>query len=91
MKFLVTLSREATANPAYLSETCTANPHLLIKVRNGNADQPLALAVDDDGLIAMVDAQKQVLINPNPSNLLLNFQESEDIATAARIRKVSVK
>ena len=62
----------------------------LIKVRDGNADQPLALAVDDDGLIAMVDAQKQVLINPNPSNSLFNFQESEDIATAARIRKVSV-
>ena len=54
----------------------------LIKVRDGNADQPLALAVDDDGLIAMVDAQIQVLINPNPSNLLLNFQESEDIASS---------
>ena len=38
---------------------------MLIKVREGNADQPLALAVDDDGLIAMLDAQKQVIINPN--------------------------
>ena len=37
----------------------------VIKVREGNADQPLALAVDDDGLIAMLDAQKQVIINPN--------------------------
>ena len=38
---------------------------MLIKVREGSADQPLALAVDDDGLIAMLDAQKQVIINPN--------------------------
>ena len=35
---------------------------MLIKVREGSADQPLALAVDDDGLIAMLDAQKQVQI-----------------------------
>ena len=51
-------------------------------MRDGNADQPLALAVDDDGLIAMVDAQKQVLINHNPSNLLFNFHESEDLASS---------
>ena len=34
---------------------------VVIKVREGNADQPLAVAVDDDGLLAMVDCQKQVL------------------------------
>ena len=33
---------------------------VVIKVREGNADQPLAVAVDDDGLLAMVDFQKQV-------------------------------
>ena len=33
---------------------------VVIKVREGNADQPLAVAVDDDGLLAMVDCQKQV-------------------------------
>ena len=38
---------------------------MLIKVREGSADQPLALAVDDDGLIAMLDPQKQVMVNNN--------------------------
>ena len=33
---------------------------VVIKVREGNADQPLAVAVDDDGLLEMVDCQKQV-------------------------------
>ena len=56
---------------------------MLIKVREGNAEQPLALAVDDDGLIAMVDTQKQVLtFDQHP--ILINFLESENIT---RIRK----
>ena len=38
---------------------------MLLKVREGNAEEPLALAVDDEGLIAMLDTQKQVLINQN--------------------------
>jgi len=43
-------------------EVCLAGKGMgQIKVREGNAEQPLALAVDDDGLIAMVDGQKQVL------------------------------
>jgi len=43
-------------------EVCLAGKGMgQIKVREGNAEQPLALAVDDDGLIAMVDTQKQVL------------------------------
>ena len=56
---------------------------MLIKVREGNADQPLALAVDDDGLIAMLDAQKQVqidLINQSvticPLKVLEQFKDS---------------
>ena len=56
---------------------------MLIKVREGNAEQPLALAVDDDGLIAMVDTQKQVL-NFDQHPILINFQKSENIT---RIRK----
>jgi len=43
-------------------EVCLAGKGMSqIKVREGNADQPLAVAVDDDGLLAMVDCQKQVL------------------------------
>jgi len=43
-------------------EVCLAGKAMSqIKVREGNAEQPLALAVDDDGLIAMLDTQKQVL------------------------------
>ena len=48
---------------------------MLTKVREGNAEQPLALAVDDDGLIAMVDQQKQVMVNHNMTSRL-NIQRT---------------
>ena len=67
---------------------------MLIKVREGSADQPLALAVDDDGLIAMLDPQKQVMINNNcqpPGRKLAQNQNEFKIVKASICVWLSIK